>query len=97
MGLENGGILAIPFDDISLEMIYRGLYYFHGASVRGQASDPIKYFADKEHQRCLGIVKRQRKPNKKLIVAPFPELERGTEHFFFQSSPKTPLTTCLQP
>ena len=89
--------ISLPFDDISLEMIYRGLYYFHGASVRGQASDPIKYFADKERQRCLGIVKRQRKPNKKLIVAPFPELERGTEHFFFQYPPKTPLTTCLQP
>ena len=43
--------IYLPFDDISLEMIYRGLYYFHGASVRGQASDPIKYFADKEHQR----------------------------------------------
>jgi hypothetical protein len=43
--------ISLPFDDISLEMIYRGLYYFHGASVRGQASDPIKYFADKEHQR----------------------------------------------
>jgi IS4 transposase len=89
--------LSLPLDDLSLEMIYRGLYYFHGASVRGQASDPIKYFAAPENQRSLGIVKRQRKPNKKLIVAPFPELQRGTDHFFFQPSPQSPLTTCLQP
>ena len=59
--------ISLPFDNISLEMIYRGLYYFHGASVRGQASNPIKYFADKERQRCLGIVKRQRKPRSSLI------------------------------
>jgi hypothetical protein len=25
--------ISLPFDDISLEMIYRGLYYFHGASI----------------------------------------------------------------
>ncbi len=88
--------LSLPFDSISLEMIDRGLYYFHGASSRGQAHDPIKYFADSDHQKCLGIVKRQRKPHKKLIVAPFPAAQRGTDHFFFQSSPKSPLTTCLQ-
>ncbi len=87
--------LALPFDHISLEMIYPGLYYFHGASSRGEAHDPVKYFAHPDHQKCLGIVKRQRKPHKKLIVAPFPEKQRGSNEFFFQSSSKAPLTTCF--
>ncbi len=80
---------------ISLEMIYRGLYYFYGAVSRGEANDPVKYFAHPEQQKCLGIVKRQRKPNKKLIVTPFPEKQRGNDEFFFQSPPKPLLTTCL--
>jgi hypothetical protein len=85
--------LSLPFDRISLEMIYRGLYYFQGASSRGEASDPVKYFAAPEHE-ILGVVKTVRKPNKKLIVAPFPEKQRGTDQFFFQVPPKSLLTTC---
>ncbi len=88
--------LSLPLDRVSLEMIYRGLYYFHGASSRGEASDPVKYFANPDHQKCLGIVKRQRKPNKKLIVAPFPDKQRDDDQFFFQSSSKSTLTSCLQ-
>jgi hypothetical protein len=85
--------LSLPFDRISLEMIYRGLYYFQGASSRGEASDPVKYFAAPE-QKILGVVKTVRKPNKKLIVAPFPEKQRGTDQFFFQIPPNSLLTTC---
>jgi hypothetical protein len=85
--------LSLPFDRISLEMIYRGLYYFQGASSRGEASDPVKYFAAPE-QKILGIIKTVRKPNKKLIVAPFPEKQRGTDQFFFQIPPKSLLTAC---
>ena len=85
--------LALPFDRISLEMIYRGLYYFQGASSRGEASDPVKYFAAPE-QKILGIVKTVRKPNKKLIVAPFPEKQRGTDQFFFQIPSISLLTAC---
>jgi len=88
--------ISLPVDRISLEMIYRGLYYFHGASTRGEASDPVKYFADHDNQKCLGIVKRQRKPKQKLIVAPFPDKQRGSDQFFFQSSSKLALTPCLQ-
>jgi hypothetical protein len=87
--------LSLPFDRISLEMIDRGLYYFHGASSRGEASDPVKYFANSDQQKCLGIVKRPRKPDKKLIVAPFPEKQRTSKEFFFQSPPYPSLTTCL--
>ena len=88
--------LSLPFDRISLEMVDRGLYYFHSASTRGEAHDPVKYFANPDIQKCLGIVKRQRKPSSKLIIAPFPEIQRGSNQFFFQSSPKSPLTTCFQ-
>ena len=79
--------LSLPFDDISLEMIYRGLYHFTMAHQKGKATDPIKYFADPQN-RDLGIIKQKRKPNIKLIVAPFPELQRRTDQFFFNNYPK---------
>ena len=88
--------LSLPLERVSLEMIYRGLYYFHGASSRGEASDPVKYFAQPDNQKCLGVVKRQRKPNKKLIIAPFPDKQRGSDQFFFQYSSKSLLTPCFQ-
>ena len=80
--------LSLPFDDISLEMIYRGLYHFTMAHQKGKATDPVKYFADPQN-RDLGIIKQKRKPNVKLIVAPFPDLQRGSDEFFFNNYPKT--------
>ncbi len=80
--------LSLPFDRISLEMIYRGLYHFHVAHQKGKATDPVMYFAAPENQD-LGIVKQQRKPNIKLIVAPFPDIQRGSDQFFFRNSLKT--------
>ena len=72
---------AFPFDDISLEMIYRGLYHFTMAHQKGNATDPIKYFADPKN-RDLGIIKQKRKPNVKLIVAPFLRFSEGLTSFF---------------
>lgn len=46
-----------------------------------------KYFSDPQN-RDLGIIKQKRKPNIKLIVAPFPELQRGSDQFFFNNSLK---------
>lgn len=74
--------LSLPFDQISLQMIYCGLYHFYVAHQKGLACDPIKYFAALDNQD-LGIVKRQRKPLIKLIVAPFPDQQRGKREFFF--------------
>jgi hypothetical protein len=88
--------LSLPFYSISLEMIYRGLYHFYVAHQKGLATDPIKYFASPENQD-LGIVKRQGKPNMKLIIAPFPEKQRATPEFFCQAPSKIPLTTASQP
>jgi len=36
--------LAVPFDRISLEMLFRGLYHFHHAYSQGRA-DPVFFFA----------------------------------------------------
>jgi hypothetical protein len=87
--------LSLPIDSISLEMIYRGLYHFYVARQQGKATDPIEYFVAPEN-RDLGIVKSQRKPNVKLIVAPLPDRQRGSERFFFETSSQTLLTTAIQ-
>ncbi len=47
-----------PFTDISMEMVYRGLYYFAQAYRRGQATGPIILLAC--HAKLLGIIKRRR-------------------------------------
>ena len=86
------------FEQISLEMIYRGLYHFNVAYNKGKATDPIQYFSDPNNQD-LGIVKRKRKPNIKLIVAPFPDRQRGQDNFFLErraasATNQNPLTPC---
>ena len=63
--------LSLPFDRISLEMLYRGLYHFSVAYDKGKATAPVKYFAAKENQD-LGVVKALRKPVPKLDLSPFP-------------------------
>ena len=52
-------------------MIFRGFYHFSVAYDKGNADDPIKYFAAKENQD-LGVVKALRKPVSKLDLSPFP-------------------------
>ncbi len=63
--------LSLPFDRISLEMIYRGLYHFSVAYDKGKAEYPIKYFAAKENQD-LKVVKALRKTVSKPDLSPFP-------------------------
>ncbi|MEH2299678.1 MAG: hypothetical protein V7K88_11755 [Nostoc sp.] len=46
-----------------------------------------RYFVDPQN-RDLGIIKQQRKPNVKLIIAPFPDIQRGYDQFFFNDSLK---------
>ncbi len=82
--------LSLPFDSISLEMIYRGLYHFIVAYNKGETIAPVKYFSAPENQD-LGIVKRRRKPRMKLIIAAFPERQKNQENFFFEN----PLTPCF--
>ena len=61
----------LPFDRISLEMVFRGLYYFTQAHHRGQATDPVKYLAAPENQD-LGVVKRLRKKSLPDSDTPLP-------------------------
>ncbi len=56
--------LAVPFQAVSLEMVYRGLYHFTQAVQRGDADDPIAYLAAKA--TLLGILKRKRKQRSAL-------------------------------
>jgi len=63
--------MTLPFDRISLEMVFRGLYHFVQAFDRGQATDPIAYLAAPEN-KDLGIVKGLRQKIPKLDLAPFP-------------------------
>jgi IS4 transposase len=88
--------LSLPFDRISLEMIYRGLYHFYVAHHKGLATDPIKYFAAPEN-RDLGIIKSIRQPFKKLIIDPFPDQASREGSFFFEPSAQPGLTTALAP
>jgi hypothetical protein len=60
LGDDVANELMLPFDRISLEMVFRGLYHFTQACHRGEATDPVKYLAAPENQD-LGVVKRIRK------------------------------------
>lgn len=40
--------LSLPFERISLAMVYRCLCHFNVAHNEGKATDPVKYFAAKE-------------------------------------------------
>ena len=47
-----------PFAAISLEMVYRSLYFFTRAYHRGEATDPVAYLT--QNADWLGILKRKR-------------------------------------
>ena len=51
--------LARPFDDLSLEMVFRGIYHYSVAAAQGKADDLVKYLAAAENAD-LGVVKRKR-------------------------------------
>ena len=74
-------------------MIYRGLYHFYVAEQKGKATDPIEYSVAPENQD-LGVVKQQRKPHIKLIVAPFPHRPLGSDQFFARGIFWNPLDHC---
>lgn len=69
--------LMLPFDRISLEMVFRGLYHFTQAHRRGEATDPIKYLSAPENQD-LGVVKRLRKKPPASTALPETDLVPAT-------------------
>lgn len=59
---EIADLLDLPLDRISIEMVFRSLYFYVAAASRGEASDPAAYLANPA-QASLGIAKRPRPPS----------------------------------
>ncbi|MGI2909743.1 IS4 family transposase, partial [Hassallia sp. VBCCA 56010] len=53
-----------PLDMISTEMVFRSLYHFSQAVLRGDASDPVPYLV--ERQKLFGLVKARRKRHREI-------------------------------
>jgi hypothetical protein len=63
-------VLRRPFSEISVEMVYRGLYHFTMAYHKGKASDPVQFLA--QEAELLGILKRKRRRKSSLTDTPDP-------------------------
>lgn len=59
--------LERPFQDLSLQRVYQGLYYFQQAHQRGEATDLIAYLAS--NADWLGIIKQRCKGSKTKKLA----------------------------
>ena len=57
-------VLHRPFSEISIEMVFRGLYHFTMDYHQGRARDPVQFLADEAD--LLGIIKRKRRPKSAL-------------------------------
>jgi hypothetical protein len=60
--------LGRPIAEVSMEMVYRSLYFVVGALQQDPTLDPVRYLA--EEAKDLGIIKRPRKPPKRKAQAP---------------------------
>jgi hypothetical protein len=65
--------LTLPFDSISIEMVFRGIYHFTQALNQGFATNIIAYLTAPKN-RDLGIVKslRPKRAKPPLELSPFP-------------------------
>jgi hypothetical protein len=61
-----------PFAVISIEMVYRSLYFFTQAHHRGEANDVVAYLA--ANAKLFGIVKRKRKSARRSPLDIIPPL-----------------------
>ena len=66
--------LTLPFDSISVEMVFRGIYHFTQALNRDSTTDDIITYLTASENRDLGIVKSTRPKRIKppLNLSPFP-------------------------
>lgn len=53
-----------PLDRISTEMVFRGLYHFSQAVLRGDPSDAVSYLV--ERYKLFGLVKARRKRHREI-------------------------------
>ena len=51
--------LNLPFSAISMEMVYRSLYFFTNAKQRGETDDVVAYLAN--GAKFFGLIKRKHK------------------------------------
>ena len=63
-------VLNRPFSEISMEMVYRGLYHFVYAYQDGEYTDPVQFLADEA--KLLGIIKRPRRKKSSLTSGAAP-------------------------
>ena len=70
--------LTLPFDSISVEMVFRGIYHFTQALNQGNATHIVPYLTAPENSD-LGIVKsfRPKRAKPTLDLSPFPLLTTG--------------------
>lgn len=54
--------LQVPLEQVSVEMVYRGLYHYAQAMAQGEVGEAPTYFA--REAKGLGILKRSRAPNR---------------------------------
>ncbi len=53
-----------PLDLISTEMVFRSLYHFSAAVLRGEAADVVSYLV--ERHKLFGLVKYRRKRHREI-------------------------------
>jgi hypothetical protein len=61
LGDDVAETLALPLADISLEMVYRSLYFLTQAVHRRQTDDPVAFLA--AEAKLFGLIKRKRGPS----------------------------------
>jgi len=62
--IDVANALNQPLDLISTEMVFRSLYHFSQAFLRGDATDLISYLI--QHQKLFGLVKSRRKRHREI-------------------------------
>jgi hypothetical protein len=59
-----------PFEDISMEMVFKGLYHFVQEKKLGRATDPVDFLA--QEAQFYGIIKHRNHPKSPLTSVPDP-------------------------
>ncbi len=55
-----------PFEDISMEMVFKGLYHFTQEKKLGRASDPVAFLA--QEAKFYGVLKHRNHPKSTLTL-----------------------------
>ncbi len=56
--------LSQPLERISVEMVFRSLYYFAVAVLRGDTDDVVDYLVS--HYKLFGLLKAERKRHRQI-------------------------------